>query len=145
MILRSPELNLVRFKTHMVMIGIDDHEMYLICNTYLCLSSDKSATCTDRRAMAQHTSYSTRLQKEFKEESLETDTPKKLTTITGISEHISVNLPKVLPEHLSKDEVPNISEDDYIRIGYVDKLLYHFKLINSTYSAGNRKCKSRNL
>ena len=83
--------------------------------------------------MAQHTSYSTRLQEEFKEESLETDTPKKLTTITGISEHINVNLPKVLPEQLSKDEVPNIGEDDYIRIGLVEKLLYHFKLINSTY------------
>ena len=133
LILRSPKLNFVRFKTHMVMIGINDHEMYLNCNTYLCPSSDKSATCTDRRAMAQHTSYATRLQEESKEDSLETDTSNKLIAITGISEHINVNLPKFLPEQLSNDEVPNIGKDDYIRIGLVDNLLYHFNLKNNTY------------
>ena len=112
MILRSPQLNLVRFKTHMVMIGIDDHEISLTCNTYLCPSSDKSAICTDRAAMAQHTPYSTRLQKVFPKESLETYSPKKLSMITGILEHINVNLPKALTEQHSQEEVPNIGEDD---------------------------------
>ena len=43
LILRSPQLNLVRFKTHMVNIGLEDHELYLNCNTNLCPSSDKSS------------------------------------------------------------------------------------------------------
>ena len=63
--LSSRQLNTVRFKMQTFKIGINFREVYLRCYAFLCPSNDKSATCNDDRAKAQHITNATRQKEKF--------------------------------------------------------------------------------
>lgn len=132
-IFQSPKLNVVRFKMQTFKIGIMFREVYLSCGAYVCPSSDNTSTCVDARAKIQHNSYATRQLAEF---SASDSTPKPKSLMSVVSENFGVVLPKFQPGQLTQEDVPEIGEEDYIRIGSQDKLFYHFKSINGNYIVG---------
>lgn len=135
LLFQSPELNVIQFRTQIVKVGTDNHDVSLRCDVIVCPSSDNSATCTDRRAKAQHMSTATHRKEEL------SYSPKKESKqlITAISENIEVKLPRFVPyqrvwaDDLSLMSSTSIGDEDYLRIGLKDKLLYHFQLINGNY------------
>lgn len=134
-IAESKELNTVRFKMQTIKIGIQFREVYLSCAAFVCPSVDNSSVCVDRRAKAQHTSDATRdLEENFAAFGTSQETSSKMSVV---SQNFGVVLPKFLPGTLTSADVPDLEEDDYIRISDDgEKLAYHFKFYKGEYIVG---------
>ena len=133
LIIRSPKLNIVRFKMQTFKIGINYREVYLSCGVYVCPSSDKSDTCTDKTANAQHIVAATRQQAAVTAKGGSQQTKSLLNVV---SDNFGVVLPKFSAGQLTQEDVPEIGEEDYLRTGRDNKLLYHFKSSNGNYIVG---------
>lgn len=134
MIFKSPYLNNVRFKMQTMKIGINFREVYLSCAAFVCPSGDGSNTCTAPRAMAQHTAAATRhhVKTVNKSSSQTIKSPMQVT-----SENLGIELPEFRPGQLTSADVPELDDEDYIRISNDDKqLAYHFKSFQGDYIVG---------
>jgi hypothetical protein len=125
-IFRTSKLNILRFKMQTFKIGINFREVYLSCGAYICPSSDKSDTCNDKIANAQHLETATRKLAAATAKGANASQQTK-SAINVVSDHFGVVLPKFTAGQLTQEDVPELGEEDYLRTGRDNKLLYHFK------------------